>query len=174
MAVIELHSIHKSFRRGFWGVHTQVLKGLDLSIEPGEVYGFLGHNGAGKSTTMKVALGLLRPDRGRVVLFGEDGATSKTRARIGYLGEEVKTALVEHGGVYFGAIGGTGALLASAIRELRVVAFAELQTEAMRRMRLDRFPAVVLNDVVGGDLYARATREGRRLADSSGVEPAGS
>ena len=60
-----------------------------VRVEPGQIVAFLGHNGAGKSTTMKVALGLLRPDRGRVVLFGEAGATAKTRARIGYLGEEV-------------------------------------------------------------------------------------
>jgi ABC-2 type transport system ATP-binding protein len=89
MPVLELHSIHKSFRHGFWSVRTPVLKGVDLALERGEVYGFLGHNGAGKSTTLKVILGLLRPDRGRVVIFGEDGAGERTRARIGYLGEEV-------------------------------------------------------------------------------------
>ena len=89
MAILELHDIHKAFRTGFFGVRTPVLRGLDLSVEAGEVYGFLGHNGAGKSTTMKVILGLLRPDAGRVVVFGKDGADRATRARIGYLGEEV-------------------------------------------------------------------------------------
>ena len=88
MAILELHSIHKSFRRGFWGIRTPVLQGVDLSLVPGEVFGFLGHNGAGKSTTMKVILGLLRPDRGRVVIFGREGNARETRARIGYLGEE--------------------------------------------------------------------------------------
>jgi ABC-2 type transport system ATP-binding protein len=89
MAILELHGIHKSFRTGFLGVRTPVLTGLDLTVEAGEVYGFLGHNGAGKSTTMKVVLGLLKPDAGRVVVFGKDGANRDTRARIGYLGEEV-------------------------------------------------------------------------------------
>ena len=89
MPILELHGIHKSFRTGFLGVRTPVLKGLDLSVEAGQVYGFLGHNGAGKSTTMKVILGLLKPDAGRVVVFGKDGATRDTRSRIGYLGEEV-------------------------------------------------------------------------------------
>jgi ABC-2 type transport system ATP-binding protein len=89
MTVLELHSIHKSFRHGFLGLRAGVLKGLDLGVERGEVYGFLGHNGAGKSTTMKVILGLLRPDQGRVLIFGENGASERTRARIGYLGEEV-------------------------------------------------------------------------------------
>jgi len=89
MSILELHGIHKTFRAGFWGVRTPILKGVDLTLEAGEVYGFLGHNGAGKSTTMKVILGLLRPDRGQVVVFGRPGADAKARARIGYLGEEV-------------------------------------------------------------------------------------
>ncbi len=89
MAILELHSIHKSFRRGFLGVRTPVLKGVDLAIEPGELFGFLGHNGAGKSTTMKIILGLVRPDTGHVTVFGEPGAGPRTRARIGYLGEEI-------------------------------------------------------------------------------------
>lgn len=89
MAILELHGIHKSFRTGFLGVRTPVLKGLDLTVEAGEVYGFLGHNGAGKSTTMKVILGLLKPDAGRISVFGRDGADRATRARMGYLGEEV-------------------------------------------------------------------------------------
>ncbi|HET6347872.1 MAG TPA: ABC transporter ATP-binding protein [Candidatus Krumholzibacteria bacterium] len=89
MPILELHSIHKSFRRGFFSVRTPVLKGVSLAIEPGELFGFLGHNGAGKSTTMKIILGLAKPDQGHVVAFGEPGAGLRTRARIGYLGEEV-------------------------------------------------------------------------------------
>jgi ABC-2 type transport system ATP-binding protein len=89
MAILELHGIKKAFRTGFLGNRTPVLTGLDLSVEAGEVYGFLGHNGAGKSTTMKVVLGLLKPDAGRVLVFGKEGANRDTRARIGYLGEEV-------------------------------------------------------------------------------------
>jgi ABC-2 type transport system ATP-binding protein len=89
MAILELHGIHKSFRTGFFGVRTPVLQGLDLSVEAGQVYGFLGHNGAGKSTTLKVILGLLKPDAGHVVVFGKEGAGRDARGRIGYLGEEV-------------------------------------------------------------------------------------
>ena len=89
MPILELHSIHKSFRRGFWGVRTPILKGVDLAIERGDIYGFLGHNGAGKSTTMKIILGLLRPEQGHTVIFGEAKSSEKSRARMGYLGEEV-------------------------------------------------------------------------------------
>jgi ABC-2 type transport system ATP-binding protein len=51
---------------------TRALDGLDLTVEDGEVHGFLGPNGSGKTTTIRVLLGLLRPDAGRVSLFGGD------------------------------------------------------------------------------------------------------
>ncbi len=51
---------------------TRALDGLDLEITSGEVHGFLGPNGSGKTVTMRVLLGLLRPDSGRVTLFGAD------------------------------------------------------------------------------------------------------
>ena len=73
----------------------------------------------------------------------------------GHLSVESRGALVSHGGVYFGAIGGTGALLARAIESVEVIAFPELLSEAMRRMRLRRFPVVVLADTVGNNLYER-------------------
>ncbi|MFQ5510586.1 MAG: ABC transporter ATP-binding protein [Candidatus Krumholzibacteriia bacterium] len=88
MAVLELENISKSFSRGFWGRKLSVLTGLSLRIERGEVFGLLGHNGAGKSTTMRVILGLLRPDAGRISLFGGEGASRASRARIGFLGDE--------------------------------------------------------------------------------------
>lgn len=51
---------------------TRALDGLDLRVEPGEVHGFLGPNGSGKTTTIRVLLGLLRPDAGEVELLGGD------------------------------------------------------------------------------------------------------
>jgi ABC-2 type transport system ATP-binding protein len=89
MAILEIKDLRKSFRRGFLGQRGHVLNGVSLSLEPGEVYGFLGHNGAGKSTTIKLALGLLRPDTGRISIFGEAGITPANRGRIGYLSEEI-------------------------------------------------------------------------------------
>ncbi len=50
----------------------RALDGLDLSVEPGEVHGFLGPNGSGKTTTIRVLLGLLRADGGQVALLGGD------------------------------------------------------------------------------------------------------
>jgi ABC-2 type transport system ATP-binding protein len=89
MPVLQLERLHKTYRRGFLGRKNQVLKGVSLTLEKGEVYGFLGHNGAGKSTTIKLALGLLRPDAGRISMFGAEGITRADRGRVGYLSEEI-------------------------------------------------------------------------------------
>jgi fumarate hydratase subunit beta len=75
----------------------------------------------------------------------------------GYLDQAVKEALTKHVGVYFGAIGGTGALLSLSIEEAKLIAFPELLSEAIHQMKLKNFPVVVLNDSRGGDLYAQAS-----------------
>jgi ABC-2 type transport system ATP-binding protein len=89
MAILVVDSVHKSFRQGFLGSKKRVLEGITLSLDEGEVYGFLGHNGAGKSTTMKVILGLIRADSGQVSLFGSAADDKRHRDRIGYLSEEI-------------------------------------------------------------------------------------
>ena len=94
MEVLSLENISKSFAMGLLGRKQRVLKDLSLQIDEGEVFGLLGHNGAGKSTTMRIILGLLRADSGRVGLFGEDGATNRALSRVGYLGDE--TGLYPH------------------------------------------------------------------------------
>lgn len=62
---------------------------VSLSVERGDIFGFLGQNGAGKSTVMRMALGLVRPTRGRVLLFGHDMRRHSLRAlgRIGAIVE---------------------------------------------------------------------------------------
>ena len=67
----------------------KVVDHLDLRVPRGTVYGLLGRNGAGKSTTLKILAGMVRPDSGRAEVLGEDaGALSPaTRARVAYLAE---------------------------------------------------------------------------------------
>jgi ABC-2 type transport system ATP-binding protein len=68
----------------------EALRGLDLTVEPGRVYGFLGRNGAGKSTALRIIMGITQPTDGEVWLFGrlQSGEDPAARRRIGYVAQE--------------------------------------------------------------------------------------
>ncbi len=68
--------------------------------------------------------------------------------------EEVKQALVKHKAVYFGGLGGAGALMSQHIVAVEIVAYEDLGTEAIRRLEVRDFPVIVVNDCFGGDAYA--------------------
>ena len=70
---IEIEGLHKSFG------HVHALRGLDLQVPVGQVTGFLGPNGSGKTTTIRILLGLLRSDAGRVTMLGGDPWTDAVR-----------------------------------------------------------------------------------------------
>ena len=70
--------------------------------------------------------------------------------------DAVIAAMQRNNAVYFGAIGGAGALLSDCIKAAEVIAFEDLGTEAIRRLELDGFPAVVVVDSRGDDLYRRS------------------
>ncbi|MCL0089260.1 Fe-S-containing hydro-lyase [Dehalococcoidia bacterium] len=67
--------------------------------------------------------------------------------------QEVKDAMRRYKAVYFAAIGGAGALIAKSIRKVEVVAYDDLGAEALRRLEVEDFPATVINDIYGDDLY---------------------
>lgn len=73
--------IAKDLEKSYGSIHA--VKGLSFEIKPGESFGLLGPNGAGKSTTIGMLIGLIQPDRGRVMVGGEDPTTSVTRRKIG-------------------------------------------------------------------------------------------
>jgi ABC-2 type transport system ATP-binding protein len=81
---VELHGVRKSYGP------VEVLRGVDLELQRGEVYAFLGRNGAGKSTTLRIVMGITRADAGVVKLFGEAVGPGDTRQRqrIGYVAQE--------------------------------------------------------------------------------------
>lgn len=85
--ILRLEDIHKSFATGFWMRRREVLRGITLELQAGDAYGLLGANGAGKSTTLRVLLGLTRPDRGHGTLLGAPLGERNARARLGYLPE---------------------------------------------------------------------------------------
>ena len=71
----------------------------------------------------------------------------------GKRGPEVVDAMKEHGAVYFGAIGGCGALLSKCIKKAEIVAYEDLGAEAIRRLEVEDFPAIVIIDSEGNNLY---------------------
>ena len=86
--VIETHNLTKVYR-DFWGRQkVRALKALDLEVRRGEIFGLLGPNGSGKTTTIKLLLGLLFPTSGRALVFGQDASDVSKNERIGYLPEE--------------------------------------------------------------------------------------
>lgn len=83
MTLITAHSLHKSF-----GVNHAV-NDVSLNIQPGEIYGLVGADGAGKTTTLRLLVGALRPDSGQVTVAGHsvNNDVENARARLGYLSQ---------------------------------------------------------------------------------------
>ncbi len=71
----------------------------------------------------------------------------------GKRGPEVIDAMKKHGAVYFGAIGGCGALLSKCIKKAEIIAYEDLGAEAIRRLEVEDFPVVVIIDSEGNNLY---------------------
>ena len=73
--------------------------------------------------------------------------------------KEVKDAIIRNCAVYFAAVGGAGALLSKSITASEVVAYDDLGTEALRKLTVANFPAIVVMDSEGNDLYETAVKE---------------
>jgi ABC-2 type transport system ATP-binding protein len=82
-SVIAVQDLTKHYGR------TVGVEGLDFTVEPGEVFGFLGPNGSGKTTTIRLLLDLLRPTRGEVRVFGRSPREPGARQSVGYLPGEL-------------------------------------------------------------------------------------
>ena len=89
MNAIEIKGLKKSFRGMF------ALNGLNMTVPVGSIYGFIGENGSGKSTTEKLICGHLVKDSGTIKLFGKDYTDAGTRAKVG--------ALIENAGCFPGS-----------------------------------------------------------------------
>jgi ABC-2 type transport system ATP-binding protein len=86
--VVEARNLSKTYR-DFWGRKKKVaLQPLDLEIRRGEIFGLLGPNGSGKTTTLKLLLGLIFPTSGQALVFGRDATDVAKNERLGYLPEE--------------------------------------------------------------------------------------
>ena len=105
---------------------------------PGEVAGSIGPTTGGRMDSFTPKL----------LALGLKGTMGK-----GARSQPVKDAMKRHRAVYFGAIGGAGAVLSAFVKKLEIVAYEDLGTEAIRRLDVEGFPAIVVNDCHGGDLY---------------------
>lgn len=115
--------------------------------KPGQVIGSAGPTTSGRMDTYTPKL----------LEMGLKGMIGK-----GYRSEEVKKAIVKHKAIYFGAIGGSAALITRSIKSVELIAYEDLGTEAIRKLVIEHFPVIVINDAYGGDLYLEGTDKYRQ------------
>ena len=105
---------------------------------PGRVIG-----AAGPTTSYR-----MDPFTPKLLELGIKGMIGKGRRS-----QDVKEAMIKYKAIYMAAIGGAGALMARAVKEARVVAYEDLGPEAIRELKVEKLPAIVVNDTCGNDLY---------------------
>jgi fumarate hydratase subunit beta len=113
---------------------------------PGRVIG-----AAGPTTSYR-----MDPYAPRLMEIGLKGMIGK-----GKRAPSVREAMVRYKAVYLGATGGAGALISRSIRSAEVIAYEELGPEAIRRLVVENFPALVINDTYGRDLYEEGIKQYR-------------
>ncbi len=106
--------------------------------KPGQVIGSAGPTTSGRMDSYTP----------RLIACGLKGMIGK-----GNRSQAVKDAIKKYKAVYFAAIGGAGALISKSIRKAEVIAYEDLGAEAIHRLEVEDFPATVINDIYGGDLY---------------------
>jgi fumarate hydratase subunit beta len=77
---------------------------------------------------------------------------------------EVREAIIKYRAVYLAAIGGAGALIVPSIKKAEIIAYGDLGTEAVFRLEVEDFPAIVINDIHGGDLYEEGKAKYRLIS----------
>lgn len=115
--------------------------------KPGQVIGAAGPTTSGR-------MDIYTP---RLLAAGLKGMIGK-----GSRSNEVKDAIKKYKAIYFAEIGGTGALIAKSIKKAEMVAYEDLGPEAIMRLELESFLAIVINDVYGGDLYTEGMAKYRK------------
>ena len=111
---------------------------------PGQVIGSAGPTTSGRMDAYAP----------RLLCVGARGMIGK-----GARSPEVVEAMKQYSGVYFGAIGGAGALLAKCIKKAELIAWEDLQSEALRKLWVENMPLVVVIDCEGNDLYEKGRAE---------------
>jgi fumarate hydratase subunit beta len=146
--------------------HKRIVTALDarepLPFDPqGQVIYYMGPSPAKPGDPIGSAgpttSGRMDPHAPRLMEVGLKGMIGK-----GNRSAPVREAMKKHKAVYFGAIGGAGALIARSIKQAEVIAYDDLGAEALRRLEVEDFPAIVVNDIHGGDAYEDGLKEFNR------------
>jgi len=137
--------------------HRLIVEALDRGEAPpfdlkGQILYYMGPSPARPGRPIGAAgpttSGRMDPYSPRLMAEGLKGMIGKGSRR-----QAVKDAMKQYKAVYFAAIGGAGALISKAIKKSELIAYPELGPEAVLRLEVEDFPATVINDVYGGDLY---------------------
>ncbi len=137
--------------------HARLIAALDageeLPFDPrGQIIYYMGPSparpgrpigSAGPTTSYR-----MDPYTPRLLAQGVKGLIGK-----GNRSAEVRAALQQHRAVYFAATGGAAALISASIKEAQIIAYEDLGAEALLKLRVEGLPAIVVNDVYGGDAY---------------------
>src|SRR5262249_1503277 len=88
MEIVRIENLTKQFKPGWpWQAPINALNRLSLTVQQGEIYGFLGPNGSGKTTTLKILLGLIKSSGGTAHIFGRPAGDVEMRQHLGFLPE---------------------------------------------------------------------------------------
>ncbi len=184
MLIIETHGLSKSFSKR--GKKVEAVRGVDLSVEAGQIFGFLGPNGAGKTTTLRMLTTLLHPSGGNATIAGYDliQAPKKVRDKIGYVSQTggadpastARENLVLQARLYGSNKASAMGRAAELLQSLELEAFADRRTSTYsggQRRRLDlamgmvhRPPVLFLDEPTSGldpQSRARLWEEVRKL-----------
>nr|HPI78586.1 ATP-binding cassette domain-containing protein [bacterium] len=86
MNALEISNLKKIYKTGFLRKETvAAVDDLSFNVRKGEIYGFLGPNGSGKTTTLMSVMGFITPTSGKILVLGDSPGSSKSRERIGFL-----------------------------------------------------------------------------------------
>ena len=136
-----------------------IAKGEPLPLDlKGQTIYFMGPSPAKPGAPIGAAgpttSGRMDPYAPRLMAVGLKGMIGK-----GNRAMPVREAMKKYKAVYLGAIGGAGALIAKSIKKAEVVAYDDLGAEALRRLEVEDFPAIVINDIYGGDAYEDGVKQ---------------
>ncbi|WP_028855856.1 Fe-S-containing hydro-lyase [Psychrilyobacter atlanticus] len=143
--------------------HARLIKlleeGKDLPFDPkGQIIYYVGPTpakpgkaigSAGPTTSYR-----MDPYAPKLIEAGLKGMIGK-----GARNQEVRDSIINHKTIYFAAVGGAAALIAQSIKKSEVIAYDDLGSEAIRKMEVVDFPAIVINDLYGNDLYEIGQKE---------------